>query len=241
MAPFTDAPGLFRDPVSAASHLLACVFAAYATLILGRLARGERPKRLSLACFGLSMTLLYGASGVYHALPDSAARLVFRRLDHSAIYGLIAGTYTPVFVVLLRGRLRALMLALIWAVAAAGIALKWLLPLAPSPVTVGLYLAMGWVGILPLRALVRAVGVRAMAWGAFGGILYTAGALCELLKWPVLVPGVVGPHEMMHFFDVGGTMVHFGFMLRYVLPYVPGDEVVIPMARTSHRPGDAAA
>lgn len=219
MSTFTNALGPFRDPVSAASHLLTCAFAGYCTLILWRLARGDRAKQLSLACFGLSMTLLYGASGTYHALPDSAARQFFRRLDHSAIYVLIAGTYTPVFVVLLRGRLRALMLALIWAIAAVGIALKWLLPLAPSPVTVGLYLAMGWVGLLPLRALVRAVGPTAMAWGAFGGVLYTAGALCELLQWPVPVPGVVGPHEMMHLFDMGGTAVHYCFMVWYVLPH----------------------
>jgi hemolysin III len=219
MSSFTDVIQLLHDPVSAASHLLACAFAGYSSLILMRLAGGERPKRLSLACFGLTMTLLYGASGTFHALPDSAARLFFRRLDHSAIYGLIAGTYTPVLVVLLRGQMRATMLGLIWALAAVGIALKWALPMMPTPVTVGLYLAMGWLGLLPLPALVRAVGVRAMAWGVFGGVLYTAGALCELLQWPAPIPGVVGPHEMMHFFDMGGTAVHYAFMMWYVLPY----------------------
>jgi hemolysin III len=248
MSTFTDSLWPFRDPVSASSHLMTCVFAVYCTLILWRLASGDRAKRLSLACFGLSMTLLYAASGTYHALalpPDSPARLFFRRLDHSAIYGLIAGTYTPVVVVLLRGRVRTSMLALIWTLAAVGVALKWLLPLAPSPLTVGLYLAMGWVGLLPVRALVRAAGAKAMAWGAFGGVLYTAGALCELFRWPVVVPGVVGPHEMMHFFDVGGTAVHYSFMMWFVLPYPSGDPTPTPASLrtplTAGRPGHSAA
>jgi len=211
-----------RDPVSSLTHLVACLFAAYVTVLLCRLARGDRAKRLSLACFGATAVVLYAASGTYHAirLPlDSPTVELFRRLDHSAIYLLIAGTYTPVFVVLLRGRQRAWLLATVWLLAAAGIAAKWLWPIAPEAVSVGLYLALGWLAVVPLRALLRAVGWRGMAWGLAGGICYTVGAACELARWPVLIPGVIGWHEVFHVCDVAGTALHVVFMIRCVIPF----------------------
>jgi hemolysin III len=211
-----------RDPVSSLTHLVASVFAAYVTLLLCRLSRGERTKRLSLACFGLTAVVLYAASGVYHAIQlpiDSPTVELFRRLDHSAIYLLIAGTYTPVFVVLLRGRQRAWLLATVWLLAVAGIAAKWLWPIAPEAVSVGLYLALGWLAVVPLRALLRAVGWRGMSWGIAGGLCYTVGAACELARWPVLIPGVVGWHEIFHVFDVAGTASHVVFMIRCVIPF----------------------
>jgi hemolysin III len=212
-----------RDPVSAASHLLGCLAAAYAAGLLWRLARGDRPRQWSVGCFGLSMVLLYAASGAYHAAPAGRPRLVeaLRLLDHSAIYLLIAGTYTPIFAVLLRGRLRAALLAVMWALAAAGVACKWALTLPSHDLTVGLYLALGWVGLVPAYQLTRAVGLRGMTWGALGGLLYTAGAVCEVTCWPAPWPGVVGPHEVLHFFDLAATATHVFFVCRYVLPFRP--------------------
>lgn len=211
-----------RDPVSSLTHLVASVFAAYVTLLLCRLARGDRTKRKSLACFGITAVVLYAASGTYHAirLPlDSPTVEFFRRLDHSAIYLLIAGTYTPVFTVLLRGRQRAWLLTTVWLLAGAGIAAKWLWPIAPEAVSVGLYLALGWLGVVPLRALLRAVGWGGMAWGLGGGVCYTVGAACELARWPVLIPGVIGWHEIFHVCDVAGTALHVVFMIRCVIPF----------------------
>jgi len=211
-----------RDPVSSLTHLAAAVFAAYVTLLLWRLAGGDRTKRLSLACFGVTAVVLYAASGTYHAirLPiDSPTIDVLRRLDHSAIYLLIAGTYTPVFAVLLRGRPRVALLTTVWLLAAAGIAAKWLWPIAPDAVSVSLYLALGWLAVVPLRALLRAVGWAGMAWGLAGGLFYTAGAACELARWPVLIPGVIGWHEVFHVCDVAGTALHVVFMIRCVIPF----------------------
>ena len=97
---------IFRNPVSAGTHLLWCVLGMYITALLWKLSRGDRVRQLSTGAFGLSMVLLYGASCTYHAIPASYEWSValFRKLDHSAIYVLIAGTGTPVFTVLLRGR-----------------------------------------------------------------------------------------------------------------------------------------
>lgn len=214
-------PFFFRNPVSAGTHLVWCLFAAYCTGILWRLARGDRVRQLSVGCFGLSMTLLYGASGAYHAVPAWAPSLVelCRRIDHSAIYVLIAGTYTPVFAILLQGRLRIWLLGLVWGLAAVGIACKWLLPFPPYPVTVGLYIGMGWLGLLPLYQLIKAIGFVGMGWGLLGGILYTLGGLADAVRWPVLLPGIVGHHEVLHLFDMGGTLVHVFFVLRYILPF----------------------
>jgi hemolysin III len=219
-------PFIFRTPVSASTHLLWCVLGVYVTALLWRLCRGDRVRQLSLGCFGLSMTLLYGASGFYHAFPDIPPYLdYFRLIDHSAIYVLIAGTYTPVCAVLLRGRLRTGLLVMIWTLAAVGIACKWLLPTPPYWVTAGLYVAMGWTGMIPVVQLIKAVGYRGMAWSLLGGILYTAGAVFDVIKWPIPWPHVVGHHEVLHLCDMAATAIHIYFLLCFVLPYRAEDVV----------------
>lgn len=213
---------IFRNPVSATTHLMWCVLGVYVTALLWRLSRGDRLRQLSTGAFGLSMVLLYGASGVYHAVPGPESLLPYlQKLDHSAIYVLIAGTYTPVFAVLLSGRLRVILLALVWIVASAGIAAKWLLPFPPYPLTVSLYIGMGWIGVLPMWQLIRAVGVQGMFWGFLGGVLYTFGGICDAARWPILLPGVIGYHEVLHLSDMGATLIHIFFLIRYVLPFQP--------------------
>ncbi|MFL5327814.1 MAG: hemolysin III family protein [Gemmataceae bacterium] len=211
-----------RDPVSSLTHLGTSVFAIFVTLILWRLAGGDRTKRLSLLVFGLSAVVLYAASGTYHgiALPRSSTTVdMFRRLDHTAIYLLIAGTYTPIFAVLLRGRRRVILLSLVWLLATVGMISKWVMSIAVDRWTVSLYLALGWLSVLAARDLIRAVGWRGFSWTALGGLSYTLGAACELTRWPVIVPGVVGWHEVCHIFDMVGTALHVVFMIRCVVPY----------------------
>jgi hemolysin III len=211
-----------RDPVSALTHLAACAFALYATALLRRLTRGDRTKRLCLTCFGATAVVLYAASTLYHAVPlalDSPAVRVFRQLDHSAIYLLIAGTYTPVLAVLLRGRQRPALLAVIWLLAGAGVAAKWLLADPPEWLEISLYVGLGWLAVVPAAALARAVGVRGLSWIVAGGLSYTIGAAFELARWPVLLPGVVGWHEVFHLCVMAGTALHVVFMVRCVVPF----------------------
>ena len=216
-------PGVpFRDPVAAATHLAAALFAAYAAPLLCRLAGGDRVKRRSLAVFGVTAVALYTASGVYHAVPlppDSATVGIFRRIDHSAIYLLIAGTYTPIFAVLLAGRRRKLLLAGVWLAAVAGVAAKWLLAAPPEWLEIGLYLGLGWLAVGVATALIRAVGWRGMGWAVGGGACYSTGAAFELARWPVLLPGLVGWHEVFHVCVMAGTTLHGVFMVRYVVPF----------------------
>jgi len=225
-----------RDPVSAATHFAGFLWAIFGALILWRLVRDDWPKRLSLACFGLSAVLLYAASSTYHLLNWPPALMnMFRQLDHTAIYGLIAGTYTPIFIVLLRGRLRISLLALMWSLAVMGSLWKWMLPNAPYTLTVGVYLAMGWVGLLSVLEITRAVGVRGFAFGILGGCFYTAGALFDMLGWPVLLPGVVGTHELLHICVLAGSGCHFLFMMQCIVPYQKpnGPTFVAPRGQAS--------
>jgi hemolysin III len=209
-----------RDPFSSASHFLTCFWAIFATLVLWRLTKGDPLRRFGVAVFGLSMVVLYAASGLYHALqlPREELRL-YQKLDQSAIYGLIAGTYTPIMLILLPGRWRQWLLGGIWLLAAAGIACLWLLPKAPHSATVGIYLGMGWLGMLGVWHYYQAVGIRGMAWALAGAAFYTFGAICELTRWPIVWPGVIESHEVLHICDSAGTFCHFVFVVRYVLAY----------------------
>src|SRR5262245_57346304 len=217
--PFLD---FLRDPVSSASHFLAAVLAFVATLFLVRFAGRDHTRRLSVLVFGTCMTFLYASSGLYHALrlPPDELR-VYQRLDMSAIYLMIAGSCTPMMAILLRGRFRAVLLAGQWAFAAIGIAALWLLPKPDHAVLVGTYLGLGWLGTVGIWHYWRATGWRGISWAMAGAGFYTLGAAIELTRWPILIPGVVRSHELLHFCDIVGTACHVVFIFRYVLPYQP--------------------
>lgn len=210
-----------RDPVSSLSHLATAVWAVFATVMMVRLAAPGR--RAAVLVYGLSMVLLFTASGLFHGLhydtPDQ--KRFFQKLDQSAIYLLIAGTNTVPLSVLLAGPWRTWFLRMMWTLALTGVACQWLLPKPPHGLVVGLYLGLGWLGLLPVLQYYRAVGWRAMNWVWFGAACYTFGAVCELTQWPVIVPGWVHAHEVLHFFDTAGCMAFFVFIFRHVLPYEP--------------------
>ena len=211
---------LLRDPVSSSSHFLTAVLALVATLFLYRLTPRDPVRRLAAVVFGATAVVLYTASGLFHALrlPPDELR-VFQKIDMSAIYLLIAGTCTPMMVVLLRGRFRTALLAGQWLCAVAGIAALWLLPKPHHAVLVALYLAMGWLGAAGLWHFWRATGWRGIRWAIAGSVFYTTGAAIELAEWPVVWTGVIRSHELLHFCDIGGTACHLVFVVGYVLPY----------------------
>jgi hemolysin III len=215
-----------RDPVSSASHILTAIWAVYATLILWKITCGGTSHRIAVAVYGVSMVLLYLASGTFHGVPYTRVDhpdefRFFQRLDHTGIYLLIAGTNTPALVILVGGTLGRRYLALMWGIAAVGIGCLWLLPKPPHALNVAMYLGMGWLGVLPAVHYYRAVGWRAMNWVWLGAACYTLGAVCELTKWPTISdwPVRVAHHEVMHFCDIGGTLAFFVFIVRHVIPY----------------------
>jgi channel protein (hemolysin III family) len=206
-------PG-FSDPVSSLSHLAgALAFAILGGFLIAR-GRGNAWRVASLSVFVFSCVLLLSLSGVYHLLtPDTAARGVLLRLDHAAIFVLIAGSFTPVHAILLRERWQQYLLVGIWGAALTGLVLKTVY-FDATPPWLGLlmYLGLGWLGLISTVALARRFGVRFVLPLVWGAAAYTLGALADFLRWPVLVPGVIGPHEVFHFAVLAGISFHWAFI-----------------------------
>jgi hemolysin III len=138
--------------------------------------------------------------------------------DGVAFLLFIAGTYTPPCFVVLTGAWRSAMLITIWSLAAAGILLKLIFIKAPRWVTVGIYLFMGWLGVIGIAQLLKGLPVAAVVWLLIGGLLYTGGAVVYGLKRPNFFPGVFGFHEIWHLFVTAASAAHYVFIAAYVLP-----------------------
>jgi channel protein (hemolysin III family) len=209
------------DPVAALTHLAAAALAGGAIARLWTRSTGDPARRISVLVFGVSSLMLFLASGSYHAVFEPW-KTPLRRLDHAAIYVLIAGTFTPIVAHATRGHLRAWVLAVVWALAACGVVVKLaFFGLLPEAVDTSLYLVMGWFGLVPAYPIVRARMYGVAFWLALGATAYTFGALCELFRWPVLVPGVFGPHEVFHIAVIGGSAAFLALVLRHVVPHPP--------------------
>lgn len=207
-----------REPFNAGSHLVGLLFAAAGTWFLLRAADG-RTQLLAFGVYGSTLILLYAASTVYHWLPLGEAGLWrLRTLDHIAIYFLIAGTYTPVAVVTLQDSGGPTLLAASWAIAAIGIPFKirWLD--APVWISTGTYLGMGYLALVAVVPLGRAVGAGGLAWLVAGGIAYTIGAVIYARKRPDPFPGRFGHHGLWHLLVITGSACHFTFMVLHVAP-----------------------
>jgi len=208
-------PG-FSDPVSSLSHLAgAAVFAVLGAFLIAR-GRGDPRRVVSLAVFVFSCVLLLSMSGVYHLLtPGTPARGVLLRLDHAAIFVLIAGSFTPVHAILLRERWHHYVLGGIWSAAIAGLVLKTVYFDAMPPwLGLLMYLGLGWMGVVSAAAIARRFGVRFILPLVWGALAYTIGALADFLGWPVLVANVVGPHELFHLAVLAGISFHWAFISR---------------------------
>jgi hemolysin III len=193
----------------------------------------NRLKQVGFLIFGTTLAACYGGSTLYHGAWGSPARLHWlATLDHIGIYLLIAGSITPVALVVLEGRWRRGTLALAWVLAGMGIGLRLTLTDLPLPLTTALYLGMGWGILACYFELARALTPRAMNLPLLGGILYSTGALLNVLHWPVLWSGVVGSHEVFHLFVLGGSTAHFLFVWTVVAPFQRPGRVLVP-ARSS--------
>jgi hemolysin III len=223
-----------REPVSSLTHLATAIFAVYLTLLFVRLTACDPVKRRAILVYGLSMVALYTASGVYHAIPGSFSDprvSFFRRVDVSAIFVLIAGSFTPIIAVLLTGRQRRVMLALIWSLATIGIALKWAYPSIPHPITVCTFVAAGLPGFLPFRHYSLALNGRGLGWVLAGCACFALGGIFDVANWPTPIPGLVNAHEITHVLDMAGTATHVIFMVGFIIPF----EAPVPRRRRPAR------
>jgi hemolysin III len=208
-----------REPVNGLTHLGAAVAAGIGLIILLAIGWGNIGKTISLTVYGISLILLFAASAIYHmvrARPSILNNL--RKLDHSAIYILIAGTYTPFCFNLFTGFWQWGMLILIWSLAFIGVAVKLLWMDAPRWLYTGVYIAMGWLALLGGKALLATLPVGAIVWLLIGGITFTVGAIVYATKTFNFFPGIFGFHEVWHIFVILGALAHFIGILVYIAP-----------------------
>lgn len=210
-----------REPGSAITHFIAmmmAVFAAVPLLIKAGIQSGQE-NLLAMAIFMGSMILLYGASATYHSVDLTGRSLrIFRKLDHMMIFVLIAGSYTPVCLIVLGGKLGYTLLALVWGIAAVGMLIKAFWITCPKWFSSIIYIAMGWVCVLVFGPLLNTLSTPAFLWLLAGGIIYTAGGVIYALKLPIFNSKhkSFGSHEVFHLFVMGGSICHFIFMYLYV-------------------------
>ena len=211
-----------REPFNGLSHLFAACASVIGLGFLVALTWEQPAKRLSLAIYGATLTLMLSASTAYHSLKCDRARLVrLRKIDHASIYALIAGTYTPLCYVLFRDFWQWGLLSLVWAIAVTGMVLKIFHISKSDWGFIGMYLALGWLCIIGSAEILRTLPVPALGWLMGGGALYTAGAVLVALRKPDFRPGVFGHHEVWHIFVAAAALCHYILMLQFVVPAGP--------------------
>ena len=207
-----------REPGSAITHFIACIGAAIASSPL-ILKAHNNITAIALSIFAISMILLYGASTIYHSVNVSDKVLkIYRKIDHMMIFVLIAGSYTPVCLIVLGGKMGYSLLALVWGVAIAGMLVKALWITCPKWFSSLIYISMGWLCLLVFGTLWDVLPHAAFGWLLAGGIIYTIGGIIYALKLTVFnsLHKYFGSHEIFHLFVMAGSVCHFIFMYFYV-------------------------
>ena len=210
-----------KDPGSALTHFIGMIMAAIAALpLLAVAARHDSYHAVAaFAIFAGSMILLYAASTIYHTFNISEKmNKILRKADHMMIFILIAGTYTPVCMLVLGDRTGWLLLALVWGIAAVGILINALWITCPKWFSSLIYIAMGWVCVLAFGKIIAALPRQAFGWLLAGGIIYTVGGVIYALKLPIFNQKhrYFGSHEIFHLFVMGGSLCHYIMMYAFV-------------------------
>jgi hemolysin III len=194
-------------------------FVSIATGVALIVAASDAKSRLAASVYAAAVTLLLGTSALYHRVTwRPRARRWMRRLDHSMIFVLIAGTYTPVCLLALHGTLARTILIVVWAGALGGVIFKLLWIDAPKWLFALVYLALGWVSAAVFGQLPAAVGWLGVAGLAAGGLLYTVGAVVYASEWPNPWPKTFGYHEVFHALVLGAATMHYAVIAFAVLP-----------------------
>ena len=224
------APGGLRAPVAAVPAVqvkppLRGVFHQYAFFVslasgtLLVLLAASTKASLAAAIYAVSVSALFGVSALYHRVTwTGSARRRMRRLDHAMIFLLIAGTYTPVGLLVLQGTLATVVLAVVWGGAVAGIVLELVWTRAPRWLGGTVYLALGWVAVVAMPQLFARLGVAGGLLIVAGGLAYSAGAAVYALRRPDPVPAVFGYHEIFHLLVIVGVTAHFLAISLFALP-----------------------
>lgn len=209
-----------REPVNSITHLAGALLSVVGLILL--INKGIRlgigaGEMTSLVVFGLSMIALYATSGIYHLINMGQRAILFmKKLDHSMIFVLIAGSYTPIIAFILQGNFRIFMLVLIWGIALSGVLFKVFWIQAPRWLYTGIYLGMGWLSVILIKTIFEGTGISGLSLLLAGGLSYTVGAVIYGLKKPNL-SNSFGFHELFHCFVLAGTLLHYLMVYSTVL------------------------
>jgi hemolysin III len=210
-----------REPGSAITHFIGVVLSVLATtpLLIKVAVNDDHTAFIAMAVFMCSMVALYSASTIYHSVTvrDRVLR-VFRKLDHMMIFVLIAGSYTPICLIVLGGRSGYTLLAVVWGIALVGMTIKACWITCPKWFSSVIYIAMGWICLAVFGTLWNTLPHSAFLWLLVGGLIYTVGGVIYALKLPIFNSKHknFGSHEIFHLFVLGGSICHFIFMYLYV-------------------------
>jgi hemolysin III len=211
--------GKMQNPVRGFLHGSAAIASLIGLVVLAAIGDVAVGVRIALVVYGASLVALFTTSSLYHSVPWSDRwKDRLRRLDHSAIFLVVAGSFTPFAVVALQGAWRTASLLVIWMAAATGIIVKISerrIRLGPS---VTIQSAMGWAAVLPMVQIARSLGTDTVVWIGVGGLLYTVGMVFMLTKWPRIVPRVFSYHELFHVMVVAAALIHFLVIVTKVVP-----------------------
>lgn len=224
---------IFREPFNSLSHILgACIFAVLAVLLVRR-GRGDRLRMLSLAVMAYASIQTLVISSAYHSLWPGEYRELMLRADVVGIFILIAGSVTPVHVILFTGVERWAPLAVAWTVALGGAFLRiHYFDTLPGAVGIVIFLACGWATAITATILWRRFGWKFVRFAVLSGVSYTIGALVLMRHGPALIHGVVGPHEIWHLAVLSGLGMHWAFVFQFASGLAPAAEVVVETIAT---------
>jgi len=211
---------IFREPVNTISHMagaLASIIGLTLMVVFASL-RADAWHVVSFSIFGSSLILMYTSSFLYHGLRISdKALLLFRKMDHIMIFIVIAGSYTPLCLVPLRGPWGWSLFGTVWGIAFLGIFLKIFSMNVHRWISTSIYLVMGWLCMVAIYPLVKTLDPICLFWLALEGFFYTSGAVVYGLKRPNPFPGIIGFHEIWHLFVILGSACHFWLSFRYLM------------------------
>lgn len=212
----------FREPFNGFSHLIGAVISLVGLISLvikACISPGlTNLKLIGVIIFGFSLIFLYTASSIYH-LVNSSEKVIrlLRKLDHSMIYVLIAGTYTPICLICLNGSLRWYIFIIIWLLAITGILFKMIWFNLPRWISTSFYIGMGWLVVFFISPISKVISFEGILFLVLGGIFYTVGGIIYASKWPRLNIKVLGFHEIFHIFILLGSLSHYICIMQYVL------------------------
>jgi len=209
------------EKISAYTHGGTVPVMIIGTIILLIISSGNVTAQLVSLIYGLSGVFLFSASFLYHSKKVvENDKTVWRKLDHSAIFFLIAGTYTPICFLYLEGNMKRGILIAQWSLVLSGIIFKLFFVNAPRVIGTLIYLLMGWIVVIPISTLVHTMPTAALTFLAAGGISYTVGAIIYIIKRPDPLPDFFGFHEIFHLFIIGGAVLHLAMVVYSIEQYV---------------------